>query len=121
MRGKKTRYTFVLEFLGGTYVHQASGESPELALQAWLRAADNEEFEWAAHRVELLRQLQDMAAVPVEGCQSVWCLSGAASDHLFLIHIIATQDGSASGQSVAEAQLEQIGADPRRWRWGDRW
>jgi len=121
MRGKKTRYTFVIEFLGGTYVHQASGESPELALCTWLRAAGDEEFEWASYRVELLRQLENTQAVPVEGCQSVWCVSGLASDYLFLIHIVATQDGSSSGQSVAEAQLEQIGADPKRWRWGDRW
>ena len=44
MRGKRTRYTFVIEFLGGTYVHQAWGESPELALRAWLRLASEEDL-----------------------------------------------------------------------------
>src|SRR6266568_2669146 len=121
MRGKKTRYTFVIEFLGGTYVHQASGESPELALRAWLRNASDEEYEWAIHRVELLKALADQSALPVEGCQNVWCVSGLAGDYLFLIHIIATESGSAEGKSVAEEQLEQIGADPKRWGWGDRW
>jgi hypothetical protein len=121
MRGKTTRYTFVIEFLGGTYVHQGTGESPELALRAWLRRAGDEEFEWAVHRAELLRELTDEAAVPIEGCQNVWCMSGLAGDHLFLIHIIGTESGSAQGKSIAEAQMERIGTDPKRWGWGDRW
>jgi hypothetical protein len=119
MRGKKTRYTFVIEFLGGTYVHQAYGESPELALRAWLHIASEEDFEWATHRVELLKTLTDEAAIPIEGCQNVWCMSGLAGDHLFLIHIIGTESGAAEGKSVAEAQLEQFTADPKRWGWGD--
>jgi hypothetical protein len=121
MRGKNTRYTFVIEFLGGTYVHQGSGESPELALRAWLRHASDEEFEWAVHRLELMKVLADEAAVPVDGCQNVWCLSGVAGDHLFLIHIIGTQDDSAEGKSVAAKQLESVGADSKRWGLGDRW
>lgn len=120
MRGKKTRYTFVIEFLGGTYVHQATGESPDLALRAWLRLAGEEEVEWAVHRVELLRALIDQTAVPIEGCQSVWCMSGLAGDHLFLIHIIGTESSSTEGKSIAEAQMEKIGVDPKRWGWGDR-
>ena len=117
MRGKTTRYTFVIEFLGGTYVHQASGESPELALRAWLRLAGEEDFEWGAHRVELLRALLDQAATPIEGCQNVWCMSGLAADHLFLIHIIGSDRSSTAAKSVAEAQ---IGADNRRWERGER-
>ncbi|MGC2211429.1 MAG: hypothetical protein WA532_15090 [Candidatus Korobacteraceae bacterium] len=116
MRGKTTRYTFVIEFLGGTYVHQASGESPELALRAWLRLASAEQFEWAAYRVELLRALLDQGAVPIEGCQNVWSMSGMAADHLFLIHIIGSESGAAAGKSLAEAQM---GADYRRWGRGD--
>jgi hypothetical protein len=116
MRGKSTRYTFVIEFLGGTYVRQACGESPELALRAWLRLAGSEELEWSAHRIELLRALLDQSAVPIEGCQNVWCMSGLAADHLFLIHIIGTESGASTGQSLAEAQM---GADYRRWGRGD--
>ncbi len=116
MKGKSTRYTFVIEFLGGTYVHQASGESPELALRAWLRLASAEQFEWAAYRVELLRALLDQVAVPIEGCQNVWCMSGMAADHLFLIHIIGSESGPAASQGLAEAQM---GADYRRWGRGD--
>jgi hypothetical protein len=116
MRGKFTRYTFVIEFLGGTYVHQASGESPELALRAWLRSASEEEFEWAAHRVDLLRALLDQNAVPIEGCHNVWCMSGLAADYLFLIHIIGSDSAPSAGKSVAEAQ---IGADYRRWGRGE--
>jgi hypothetical protein len=121
MRGRKSRYTFVIEFLGGTYVHQASGESPELALCAWLRNATDDDFEWATHRAELLKAISGEAAVPIEGCQNVWCISGLAGEFLFLIHIISTESGSTESRSVAEAQMEQIGADSKRWGWGDRW
>ena len=120
MRGRKSRYTFVLEFLGGTYVRQATGESPEAALRAWLRLAGEEEFEWASHRAELLRAVCDEVPVPIEGCQNVWCISGLAGDHLFLIHIIGTENGPTQATSVAEAQLEQLGADAKRWGWKDR-
>jgi hypothetical protein len=120
MRGKKTRYTFVIEFLGGTFVHQATGESPDLALRAWLRLAGEEEFEWASYRVDLLGALFEQTAVPTEGCQNVWCMSGLAGDHLFLIHIIGTEDNSTEGTSVAEARMEKVGADPKRWGCGDR-
>ena len=59
--------------------------------------------------MELLRALSEQAAVPIEGCQNVWCISGLAADHLFLIHIIGIEGGSAAGKSVAEAQMEQMG------------
>ena len=117
MRGKRARYTFVLEFLDGSYVRQASVESPEVPLRAWLQLATEDEFEWATHRVDLLKALVDEVAVPIEGCQNVWCMSGLAGDHLFLIHIIGTESGSTRAKNVAEAQLEQIG----RWGWADRW
>lgn len=119
MRGRKNRYTFVIEFLGGTYVHQACGESPELALCAWLRRAS--EDEWSIHRIELLQALTGQVAVPNDACQNVWCMSGVAGDHLFLIHIVATESGSGEGKRIAEAQMEEmIGDGPRRWGPGDR-
>ena len=115
MRGNYSSYTFVIEFLGGTYVHQASGESPELALRAWLRIAAEEEFEWSLYRVELLRALSEQAAVPIEGCRNVWCMSGLCGEYLFLIHIIGTdRSGAAEGKKHAEAQV--IGME--RWRMG---
>ena len=117
MRGHKSRYTFVIEFLGGTYVRQATRRISRVALRVWLRLASEENLEWASHRAELLRAVSEEVAVPIEGCQNVWCISGLAGDHLFLIHIIGTESGPAQGNSVAEAQMEQLGADPRRWGW----
>ncbi len=115
MRGKYSSYTFVIEFLGGTYVHQAFGESPELALRAWLRVAGEEDFEWARYRAELLRVIAEQAAVPIEGCRNVWCMSGLCGEYLFLIHIIGTDTGAAAeGKRQAEAQI--IGME--HWRIG---
>jgi len=118
MKSSSTLYTFVIEFLGGTYVHQARGESPERALRAWLRLSGENEVEWTTYRPELMRALLDKPAVPIEGCQNVWCMSGMAGEHLFLIHIIGSEGAATVGKSVAEA--EQIGADYRRWGRGER-
>jgi hypothetical protein len=107
-----------MEYLGGTYVRQGAGESPELALRAWLRGCVEEEFEWAADRNALLEQLADQPAVAVEGCEGVWCISGLLHDELFLIHIIVSESGGGEGKHVAEA--EQAASEPRRWGWGDR-
>jgi len=120
MKNRNTRYTFVIDYRGGTYVRQACGPSPELALQAWLRGACNEEFESVTHRVELMRALNDQVAAPVEGCQNVWCMSGFAGNCLYLIHIIGTESGSG-GKRVAEAQLEHMGTEPKQRGWGDHW
>ena len=120
MRGRKTRYTFVIQFLGGTYVYQASGESPELALRQFLRFA-SEEDDWTAYRVQLLGALADEKATPVDGCDNVWCISGFAGEYLFLIHIVATQSGPGGVVKTLEAQMEGVGADPKQWGWGDRW
>lgn len=117
MKRKCGSYTFVIEFLGGTYVHQGSGESPELALRSWLRFANDREGEWAEYRIELLRALIDQTAVPIEGCRNVWCMSGVAGDHLFLIHIIGTDLGTAVGKNLAESQ--RVGIDPRSFGRGD--
>ena len=113
MRGRYGSYTFVIEFLGGTYVHQASGDSPEQALRAWLRAAALDEFEWSEYRIELLRALAEQPAIPLEGCRNVWCVSGLCGENLFLIHIVGTDTGTAEGKRQAEAQV--IGMD--RWRY----
>jgi len=117
MKARSSRYTFVIEFLGGTYVRQARGESPELALRGWLRVASAEELEWAGYRGELMRALLNQSAVPIEGCQNVWCMSGVAAEHLFQIHIIGNESGSAGGKSLADEQ--RIGSEMRQWGHGE--
>jgi len=56
--------------------------------------------------------------VPVEGCQNVWCMSGLAADHLFLIHIIGNE--SAAGGKPLAAEARQIGSETRQWGGGPR-
>jgi hypothetical protein len=114
MRAKNNRYTFVIEFLGGTYVHQARGETPELALRGWLRLASVDELEWAGYRSDLMRALLDQTAVPVDGCHNVWCMSGLAAEHLFLIHIIGNEAGAAGKNLAAESRQAASGSPP----WG---
>lgn len=122
MKGKNSRYTFVFEFLGGTYVRQTRGDSPELALRSWLRLEceedEDEQPAWAAYRTELMRVVLNQRAVPIEGCQNVWCMSGEAAEHLFLIHIVGSDGEAATGRSSAEAH--QLSSNPWRRERGAR-
>jgi hypothetical protein len=118
MKRKRRRYTFMMEYLGGTYVRQGFGESPDQALAAWLRSAVDGEFEWSDERDLLLEQLAEHSAVAVEGCEGVWCVCGAIRDELFLIHIVESGSGSGEGKAVAEAELGA--SEARQWGWGDR-
>ena len=120
MRGKYRRYTFVMEILGGTYVGQGTGASPELALCGWLRGAAEDEFEWAERKEELLDNISGRSASPVEGCENVWCVCGSLRDHLFLIHIVGMEGGAGRDAFVAEEAHEHTGSEARRWGWGDR-
>jgi hypothetical protein len=119
IRSTNALYTFVIDFLGGTYVRQARGNSPERALRSWLRLAGEHEISWSSYRPELMRALIDQSAVPIDGCENVWCMSGLAGDHLFLIHIIGSESGATLGQRLADAQ--QIGAEFRRLGRGEHW
>jgi hypothetical protein len=84
-------YTVVLDYKGGTYIGQASGDSVTAALSQWVsRIRDEELAEWGITRDELSKIARSDKAVPLNGCLNAWCLSGSTSGGLALINVIAT-------------------------------
>jgi hypothetical protein len=85
-------YTVVLNYKGGTYIGQTSGDSATAALSQWVSRIRNEELaEWGITRDELSKIVRSDEAVPLNGCLNVWCLSGTTSGGLALINLIATE------------------------------
>jgi hypothetical protein len=86
-----TLYTVVLDYKGGTYIGQASGDSATAALSLWVsRISDEELAKWGITRDELSKIARSDEAVPLNGCLNAWCLSGSTNGGLVLINVIAT-------------------------------
>lgn len=87
----KKLYTAVLDYKGGTYIGQASGDSAKVALAQWVSRIGQQDLnKWGISRDELSRIATSDEAVPLKGCLNVWCLSGSTEDGLALINVIAT-------------------------------
>jgi hypothetical protein len=84
-------YTIILEYRGGTYISQVSADSPSAALLKWpSELEDGLLAELGITRNELSNILKSGQAVPINGCVSVWCISGSVKNDLALMNIIAT-------------------------------
>ena len=82
-------YTFVTEYLGGTYISQIRAKSPDDALSLSVCTLGNllgTDIEFAA---------SDKAS-PITGRVGVWCATALdSSEKLILMHIIQTSECSA--------------------------
>jgi hypothetical protein len=84
-------YTFILDYRGGTYIGQTSGDSVTTALSHWVSKLRHKELvEWGITRDELLEISRSDKPVPLKDCINAWCLSGSTRDGLALINVIAT-------------------------------
>ena len=81
-----TRFTFVLEFRGGTYLEQVSADTIESAVERYLLVL-KEGRETSSFAEALVPELAEDCPVRVTGLQNVWCMS-ADRNGLALLHII---------------------------------
>ena len=89
-------YTFVLDYRGGTYIGQASGDSVTTALSQWISKISHEEIaKWGITQNELSEIARSDRPVPLDDCINVWCLSGSTKGGLALINVIATERSGA--------------------------
>jgi hypothetical protein len=83
-------FTFIADYMGGTYLSQVLSDNVENAIRVWaagLRETDlgdlrDRQLEHA--RGELLHDIP----IPLTGLTSVWCISTLIDDHLLLVHIV---------------------------------
>ena len=88
---RKTLYTMVLEYKGGTYISQTSAESPEVALTEWANTISAQDLAgWGLSRAEITRLSED-GPVLLKDCSNVWCVTDSTKAGLMLVNIIATE------------------------------
>jgi hypothetical protein len=89
----KTIFTAILEFEGTTSAAQVTAESPEVALQKWVRGLESTEaYGLTTQQVAKLLDAFDLQenAVPVRGLVNVWCKTILAEKQLAVLHLIHT-------------------------------
>lgn len=86
-----TKYTFISEYHGGTYIQQVTESSLENAIIKWAKNIKNEilSFEVADLNV-LSRELKDESPVRINNMDNVWCLYFTLNKYPLLVNIVAT-------------------------------
>ena len=79
-------YTFVLDYRGGTSLHQCSADHLDAAVEQYLNAVEREAV--LEDSAELRKEFAGSPPVPVEGLRRVWCSSALLDGELALLHII---------------------------------
>lgn len=84
------RYTFVLDFEGGTYLSQVTAPSPEEGRIAWVKQmvwaeipGSNEGFQEA-----VMVGIGDETLTPLNGLEKVWCFSILPQERFGMVHVI---------------------------------
>jgi hypothetical protein len=88
------RFTFIMEFAGGTYVAQADGESVEAAASTWVNSLRFRDIEGlsAENYSILVRQVKDYQPVVLSGVKEVWCITLLLDDRLVLVNCVRTAE-----------------------------
>lgn len=91
----KHRFTFVLDYRGGTYVTQNVASSLQDAVANLPASLDWEGMNLQPTPAEMRAFLADLAAqspVAVQGMSNVWCISPSLADTVATIHVVATAE-----------------------------
>lgn len=84
------RYTFVMEFRGGTYISQVEAESLALAIEKWSNSVDTKQIRHLGSigKSTLIKKLQSEDPTPLQGLDDVWCLAASIKSGFTMINII---------------------------------
>jgi hypothetical protein len=89
-------YTFIMEYLGGTYISQVRAANPRLAARTWAKTLDYNEVlgmgETAKKKLteEMLSGYSD--PVPITGVKHTWYCSALVRNKLMGINIVQTEE-----------------------------
>lgn len=87
-------YTFILDFRGGTYLHQAKAENKDEALELWANQLPTSQILHIgqASKQKLIESLPDIKKelVSIESLRNVWFFDFLFKTGYAVIHIIKT-------------------------------
>ena len=89
-------YTFIMNYLEGTYIHQVNAENEYDAMRIWLETLSIEEIKGFTEiqRQKLIQEnFEDEFPALFSGCRNVWCfgLRVSAKKNLALINFVITK------------------------------
>ena len=89
-------YTLILDWDGGTYVHQTRGQSVHRAVGRWAEQLDVGLIPGmdVAAREQLVSAIREDDAVALDGLTNVWCCSALLHGKLALVHAVRTDADS---------------------------
>ncbi len=87
-------YTFIMEFMGGTYISQINEKSLNRACRKWARTLKVKEIKGLGPKCQtlLIQEMKDKINQPValNDVQNVWCTSALMKGRWALINIVKT-------------------------------
>ena len=89
-------FTIVLDYRGGTYVHQIRATSPLAAVCKWARGLTESCIYKLGRtgKADLMLQLEYQKATPLEELENAWCFCPVARGKLALINVIKTDQAA---------------------------
>lgn len=85
-------YTVILDYEGGTYLSQGSGNSPLEGMQSSIENSDFSEIPELklVGKAKLIKELESGGLVSLGGLQSVFCATAEIDNSLCIAHLVAT-------------------------------
>jgi hypothetical protein len=89
-------YTFILDYIGGTYISQVKARNLTKAVSKWPDGLVIDEIKGLGpNTISLLKlRLTEDRPVPLSGLINAWCMSTIIRGRLVLIHIVETEKES---------------------------
>lgn len=89
-------YTFIMNYLEGTYIHQVNAKNEYDAMRIWLETLNIEEIKGFTEiqRQKLIKEnFEDEVPALISECRNVWCfgLRISANKNLALINFVKTK------------------------------
>jgi hypothetical protein len=87
-------YTFIMDYLGGTYVSQVRAHNENEAMILWAEKLETDEIKGLTHddkAIIIENGLDDDEAVLLTGLENVWCFDIRTKGGFALINFIKTQ------------------------------
>jgi hypothetical protein len=87
-------YTFIMQYLGGTYIKQVTERNELEAMRKWLRELDISKIDGFTELDKqklIIDDFSDEEPIVISGCRNVWCFGLRTSQELALINFVLTQ------------------------------
>jgi hypothetical protein len=86
-------YTFIMEYVGGSYVSQVKASSAKVACVKWAKALDVEKVVGLGQssKLALVKEMREEIPVAIQNTLGVWCVTALLRGKLALITFVQTE------------------------------